>query len=157
MKIIDSTTDILKKIGSICIAGMMFLTCADVVGRFFGYPIFGSMEIVSILATLGIAMALAFTHKTNGHVGVEILVRLLPQRTQTIIELCTNILSVCLFALLTWRIFLYAGTMRRSGEVTMNLRLPEYMVVYLMSFCLAIFTLVIVKDAIENIKKLGAK
>ncbi|MEA2039640.1 MAG: TRAP transporter small permease [Thermodesulfobacteriota bacterium] len=157
MKIIDSTTDILKKIGSICIAGMMFLTCADVVGRFFGYPIFGSMEIVSILATIGIAMALAFTHKTKGHVGVEILVRLLPQRTQTIIELCTNILAVCLFALLTWRIFLYAGTMRRSGEVTMNLRLPEYMVVYLMSFCLAIFTLVIVKDAIENIKKLGAK
>lgn len=157
MKLISSISEILKKIGGVCLAGMMFVTCADVTGRFFGYPILGSVEIVSILATFAIGMGLAFTHETDGHVGVEIVVRLLPEKTQTIVSVCTNFLSICLFAILTWRMLVYAGTMRKAGETTMNLRLPEYLVVYVMSFGLGIFTLMIIKDMIININKLRSK
>ncbi|MEA2039035.1 MAG: TRAP transporter small permease [Thermodesulfobacteriota bacterium] len=154
MKFIDWISDHLKKGGSICLAVMMFITCADVVGRAFGHPFFGSVEVVTIMATLALAMSLPFTHDSKGHVGVEILVRLFSIKTQTIIELCTEILSFCLFGLLTWRMTLYANTLRRSGEVTMNLKLPEYAVVYAMSFCLIILTIIILKGIILNIKKL---
>lgn len=157
MKIISSISEILKKIGAVSLVSMMFVTCVDVTGRFFGYPILGSVEIVSILATFSIGMGLAFTHETDGHVGVEIIVRLLPDKTQTIISVCANFLSVCLFAILTWRMLVYAGTLRESGEESMNLRLPEYLVVYVMSFCIGIFTLMIIKDMIININKLRSK
>jgi len=49
----------------------MFLTFVDVVGRKFGHPIFGSVEIVGFLAIITIAAALPYTHKIDGHVGVE--------------------------------------------------------------------------------------
>lgn len=153
-KTIDWILEKMKIVGAACLVGMTFLTCADVIGRLFLHPIFGSVEIVAFMATLSVAMALPYTHKIQGHVGVELLVRLLSDRTQAIIDICTGILSLCLFAIVTWRMATYAHTMHRSGEVSMNLELPEYYIIYAASFCLLIFTLIILQDLINNVKRL---
>ncbi len=146
----------MKIIGAACLVGMTFLTCADVVGRAFGHPIFGSVEIVGFMATLAVVMAMPYTHQVQGHIGVEILVRLFSKRTQTIIDICTGIVSLILFAIITWRMTIYAHTMQKSGEVSMNLELPEHFVIYVTAICLLVFTLIILKDIIENIRKLKA-
>ena len=148
--------DKMKIIGAACLVGMMLLTCADVVGRAFGYPIFGSVEIVGFMATLAVVMAMPYTHSVRGHIGVEILVRLFSERTQTIIDICTGIVSLLLFAVITWRMTVYAHTMHKSGEVSMNLELPEHFIIYVTSICLLVFTLVILKDILDNIRKLKA-
>ena len=83
-KAIDWIIDKMRMMGAVCLVGMTFLTCADVIGRLFRHPIFGSVEIVGFLATTAIAMALPYTDKVKGHVGVEILVRLLSERKQTL-------------------------------------------------------------------------
>ncbi len=147
----------LKVIGAACLAGMTLLTCVDVVGRFFRHPIFGSEEIVGFMATLAVAMALPFTDKIKGHVGVEILMRLFSDRTQMIVNICTRVLSLALFAIITWQLALYARALQESGEVSMALELPEYAVVYISSFCILILSLIIVQDIICNIKKLAQK
>lgn len=147
----------MKIIGAACLVGMTFLTCADVIGRIFGHPIFGSVEIVGFMATLAVIMALPYTHKVQGHIGVEIFVRLLSEKTQTIIEICTGILSLGLFAIVSWRMWIYAVTMKESGEVSMNLELPEHYVIYIAAFCLLVFTLIILQDILTNIGKLKSK
>jgi TRAP-type C4-dicarboxylate transport system permease small subunit len=146
----------MKIIGAACLVGMTFLTCADVVGRAFGHPIFGSVEIVGFMATLAVVMAMPYTHQVQGHIGVEILVRLFSKKTQTIIDICTGIVSLILFAIITWRMSVYARTMQESGEVSMNLELPEHFIIYATAICLLVFTLIILKDIIENIRKLKA-
>ncbi len=156
-KTIDRISDKLKIAGAICLAGMAFLTCADVVGRFFRHPIFGSVEIVGYMATLAVAMALPYTDKIKAHVGVEIIVRMFSERTQTIIDLCTRILSLGLFVIVTWRMIIYAYTMQESGEVSVILGFPEYVVIYLTSFCFLIFTLTIIQDVISDINNLKDK
>ena len=147
----------MKIVGAACLVGMTFLTCADVVGRAFGYPIFGSVEIVGFMATLAVVMALPYTHQVNGHIGVEIVVRLLSEKTQTIIDICTGILSLGLFTLVTWRMILYARTMQESGEVSMNLELPEHLIIYVAALCLLVFTLNILQSIIINIRKLKSQ
>jgi TRAP-type C4-dicarboxylate transport system permease small subunit len=153
-KIIQWMLDKMKIIGAACLVGMTFLTCVDVVGRTFGHPVFGSVEIVGFMATLAVVMAMPYTHQVQGHIGVEILVRLFSEKTQTIIDICTGILSVILFALISWRMVVYANTMQASGEVSMNLELPEHAIISVTAFCLVVFTLVILKDIINNIEKL---
>ena len=153
-KIIQWMLDKMKIIGAACLVGMTFLTCADVVGRAFGHPIFGSVEIVGFMATLAVVMAMPYTHQVQGHIGVEILVRLLSDKTQTIIDICTGMISLILFAIVSWRMAVYARTMQDSGEVSMNLELPEHVIIYLTAFCLVVFTLIILKDIIVNIRKL---
>ena len=147
----------MKVIGAVCMVGMMLLTCVDVVGRAFGYPIFGSVEIVGFMATLAVVMAMPYTHKVQGHIGVEIVVRMFSEKTQTIIEICTGTLSLALFAIVTWRMTVYAKTMEESGEVSMNLELPEHWIIYVTSVCLLVFTLIILRDVIDNVRKLRTK
>ena len=145
---------LLKRLGGVCLMGMTLLTCADVVGRYLGHPIFGSVEIVGFLATLTAALALPYTHEVKGHVGVEILVRLLSERTQAIIELCIHMVCLLLFTVVTWRLALYAATIRRSGEVSMSLELPTHVIIYITGFCFLVFTLTILEDIVNTIKLL---
>ena len=154
LKILQWIIDMLRDIGMISLMGMTFLTCADVIGRFFGHPIFGSIEIVAFLATIAVVTSLPYTHQARAHIGVEILVRLFSKKLQAIVELCTSFLSLILFALITWRMADYARTMQKSGEVSMSLEFPEYIIIYLVSFCFLIFFLVIIHDIVRTIVKL---
>lgn len=153
-KLIGWIVDKLKIIGAACLVGMTFLTCADVVGRFFRHPVFGSVELVGFMATLAVAMALPYTQQIKGHIAVEILVRVFPKRTQRIIDICTSLLSLGLFILVSWRMTVYATDMQSSGEVSMNLQFPTYYIIYSVAFCFVIFTLILLYDIIENIRKL---
>jgi TRAP-type C4-dicarboxylate transport system permease small subunit len=145
---------LLKNMGAFCLVAMMIITCADVVGRYLGHPIFGSVEIVGFLATLAAAMALPYTHEARGHIGVEILVVRFSRRLQAAIELATNMLSLTLFGVVTWRMFLYAATIRRSGEVSMNLEFPEHVIIFFTGFCFLTFTVTIIEDVLENLNVL---
>lgn len=158
MKIIFSALDrfsgVLKMIGAIALTGMMLLTVVDVIGRFFKYPIFGSVELVGFLATIVVAAALPYTYKVEGHVGVEILVRLLSKKAQIWIDIFTRSLSLVLFSLITWQMFLYAMDIQKTGEVSMNLEFPIYYIIYLLSFGMLIFSVTILETILDNIKQL---
>ena len=154
-KIIDWIQDRLKMLGAACLVGMMFLTCIDVIGRLMGHPIFGSVELVSFMATMAVAMALPYTHQAKGHIGVEMLWQVFSEKTRAIVDLCTGFLSLGLFILVTWRMTLYAHTIQKSGEVSMNLELPEHFIVYAVAFCFVIFTLIILQNILKTIKDLS--
>ncbi|HSL60588.1 MAG TPA: TRAP transporter small permease [Desulfotignum sp.] len=151
---LNKFSDVLKLIGAIALTTMMMLTVVDVIGRFFKSPIFGSVELVGFLATIVVASALPYTYKVDGHVGVEILVRLLSDKTQTVIDIFTRTITLILFILITWQMFLYAKDIQKTGEVSMNLEFPVYYIVYLLSFALLIFTITIVEIIISDIIKL---
>ncbi len=152
--VLDKFSDFLKIIGAIALTSMMLLTVVDVIGRFFKHPIFGSVELVGFLATIIVAAALPYTHKVDGHVGVEILVRLLSKKTQICFDIFTRSLSLVLFSIITWQMFLYAKDIRETGEVSMNLEFPIYYIVYLLAFGLLIFSVTILQTILGNIKQL---
>jgi TRAP-type C4-dicarboxylate transport system permease small subunit len=153
-QVLNKLSDVLKLIGAVALTIMMMLTVVDVIGRFFKSPIFGSVELVGFLATIVVAAALPYTYKMDGHVGVEILVRLLPDKPQIWIDIVTRTLTLVLFILITWQMFLYADDIQHTGEVSMNLQFPIYYIVYLLSFALLIFTVTIVEMIFQDIQKL---
>ncbi|MBW2655128.1 MAG: TRAP transporter small permease [Deltaproteobacteria bacterium] len=153
-KALNKFSELLKIIGAVAITAMMVLTVVDVIGRFFKYPIFGSVELIGFLATIIVAAALPYTYKVDGHVGVEILVRLLSKKTQLIIDLFTRTFSLILFSLVTWQMFLYAKDIHKTGEVSMNLEFPIYYIIYLLAFGLLIFSITILETIFKDIKQL---
>lgn len=154
LKTLDKCSDLFKVIGGISITAMMVLTVFDVVGRFFKHPIFGSIEIIGFLAAITVAAALPYTHKMEGHVGVELLVRLLPRKIQTGIKIVTQSLTLFLFSIISWQMFLYAKELDKTGEVSMNLGFPIHYLVYLIACGLVVFSLTIIETIIENLMKL---
>ncbi len=156
-KITEFVSGKMKVVGAACLFGMVLLTCADVIGRFFKHPVFGSVELVVFMGVLAVAMSLPFTHQNDGHIGVELFVRNLPKKTQSFISLVTSILSLGLFVLVTWRMFRYAVQMHESGEVSMNLELPEYLIIFALSFGFVVFTLTIIRSIVNHFTELVGK
>ncbi len=152
--ILDRTSGVLKFLGALALICMMMLTVVDVIGRFLKHPIFGSVELVGFLAVIVMAAALPYTYKMDSHVGVEIVVRLLPKKTQLWISVLTQSLSLALFSIIAWQMFLYAGDIHKTGEVSMNLEFPIYYIVYLLAAGLLIFSITILERILDTIKQL---
>lgn len=147
--IFEKIQEKMKMIAAFCLMGMCLMTCSDVFLRAtLNMPIFGSEELVTIFASLAIAFSLPYAHKKDVHIGVEILIRLLSKRAQSIIKVVTQIFSLIFMGIITYRMSIYAVTMGESGERSMNLEFPTYYIVHILTFCFLIFSIFILKDII---------
>ncbi|MBG0789514.1 MAG: TRAP transporter small permease [Desulfovibrionaceae bacterium] len=143
----------MRFIAAVCLAGMAAMTGMDVFLRgAFNTPIFGCEEIVTILGVVAVGFALPYAHRQKSHIGVEILVRRLPARIRRRLKLVTDSATLVLLAIVTWRMYAYAGTLAESGEVSMNLELPEYMVVYVLSFGFLVYAVCLLADIVKFFK-----
>jgi len=88
---------------------------------------------------------------------VEIVVTKLSRRVRAFIDLCTSFLSLGLFGLVSWQMYDYSWNFKQSGEVSMNLELPEYLIIFVVGGSFVIFTVMIIKDIIENFNTLRTK
>ena len=139
----------LKQAGAFALTAMMLLTCIDVIGRFFGRPIFGAVEVVSLLATVCLACAMPLTHAAKGHVGVDLLMRRIRPDNQAVVDLTAGLATLILFLIVAWRMFLYGASLRASGEVSMTLQLPTYLLVYLVGAAFIVLAFVILGELVR--------
>ncbi|HBF43494.1 MAG TPA: hypothetical protein DDW42_07690 [Desulfobacteraceae bacterium] len=139
------------------IVAMMFLTCGDVVLRFFRRPIPGTYELVCFFGAVAVAFAMAHTTVKKGHVAVSLIIRLLPKRTRGFIEGITTLLGLIFFALLAWQSLLYGNDLHTSGEVSLTLQLPFYPFVWGVGFSAAAVCLVLLSDLFKNLIKVFSK
>ena len=136
------------------LVGMLLLIVADVIGiKILSRPVPGGIEYVSFLAVVAIAGAVPFTQVMKGHVAVDFIVEMFPRRAKLIIDAIMTFFSVCLFALMTWYSFKYAGGLRSSGEVSMTEKIPFYPFVYGMAICFVALLLVLIMDLVKSITK----
>ncbi|MFP4034653.1 MAG: TRAP transporter small permease [Desulfovermiculus sp.] len=141
-------------VGGFFLVAMMALTCMDVIGRMFRHPVFGSYELISFMAAVVVAATLPDAHSEKRHIGVEIVVNKLSPKVQNVFELVTNILSLALFSLVTWRLVKYGLSMKKSGEVSMNLKLPEYIIIFVVGFGFLVFCASIIKTLVDTVQDL---
>ena len=151
-RLIYKVVDWVKHLGGVALVCMMTITTLDVITRYFGHPIFGAVELVSFMATILLACAMPMTHVENGHVGVDLLVRLLGRRTQAIIDSITGFLSLILFALICWQCVLYAQSMKKTGEVSMSLEFPSYIFVYVVAAAFGVLGLAVIPRLSDNLQ-----
>ncbi len=153
MNIAKWLSEILKKAGGICLIAMMLLTCADVVGGFFGHPLLGSEELTGMMAFLLLAFALPFAELEKSHVGVDLLRMRLPAGIRKINDGMAALLSSGLFCLVAWQCWVYAGEMGDAGQVSATLQFPTFYLIYGVSFACAILALVIFMGFLRVFKK----
>ncbi len=145
--LLDKSHRFMRGVASVCLLGMALITCTDVILRStINQPIFGSEEIVSIFAIMTIGFALPYAHRKNAHVGVEFFFRLLTPQNRKRIKLCTDSISFLIFLVIGWQMFDYGLDTQTTGALSMNLELPMYWFVYVLSFCLLIVALSMLQD-----------
>jgi TRAP-type C4-dicarboxylate transport system permease small subunit len=139
-----------KMVASASLLAIMLLTCLDVSMRyFFGRPIAGTYDLVSLLGAVLASFAMPFTMLQKGHVAVEILVQSLSRGKQLIIETVTHILGILLFLVLVWQSIALARDMKAAGEVTPTLLVPFYPILYCMAICFLALCLAILVNLLN--------
>lgn len=133
-------------IAGVAIVAMMLITCLDVLLRMFRRPIPGTYEVVCYLAALAVSFAMAHTLVNNGHVAVNLVVRLLPKRFRLSIAFVTTSMSAILFSLLSWQSALFALDLRRLHEVSLTLEIPFYPFILGVAFSSAAVVLVLITN-----------
>jgi TRAP-type C4-dicarboxylate transport system permease small subunit len=140
---INRLSEFMKVASGFMLIAMMLVTCTDVAGNFFGAPVLGSEEIVSLMAALLIAFVLPAAHGERAHIGVDILYLTLSDRVKRIVNMLLSILMVGFFGVMSWECFNYAIELKRIGQVSATLELPTFYVLYAVAFGCTVLTLVV--------------
>jgi len=138
-------------VAAAAVAGMMVITCLDVVLRLFRRPIPGTYEIVGFLGAVFASFSLGYTSLHRGHIAVDFLVQKLGTRQQAVVDALNAFICSILFGLLTRQCLGYAADLKGAGEVSMTLQMPVYPFVYGLAAGCLLLSLVL---AVQTFKSL---
>ena len=145
-------TSILKKICSItdmlagvCFFSLMVLVLANIVLRnVFKLPILGTVELVGLLTSTGLGLALSNCEMNSGNISMDVFTEKLPKKAQKVLDIVVYLLSLAFFAVVVWRVFVFAGTSFANGRVTSTASIPVFPFIFILGFNVLCLCLVLV-------------
>jgi TRAP-type transport system small permease protein len=146
-----SLSTYLSYIGNIALAGMMLLTTADVIGRyFFNTPVLGAYEITEYLMVIMVFSFLALAQSTKVHINVDIVFNHLPAGLQRFLQRFNHLVCLIMMILVSWMGILRVLELKKTGEASVLLKIPDYPVaVFLVIGCL-VFCIEFFKDVFKS-------
>jgi TRAP-type C4-dicarboxylate transport system permease small subunit len=131
----------------------MALVLANIIMRnVFKLPILGTVEITGLLIATGLGFALSNCEMLGGNIAMDVLTEKFPQRIQRIIEIAVYIISLGFWAIVVWRIFVFADTSFINGRVTPTTSIPIYPFIFILGFNVFLLCVVLAYRLVCTIK-----
>ena len=119
--------DWLNLAGVSLIVVTMFITVADVVGRyFFNSPIFGIVDVIEVSMAGIVFLGLAYTFRVGAHIRVEFFVGMLKGRAYHLVNSFTLFLSLVILAVTFISSLQFTINSFATGDITPQLWLPVW-------------------------------
>lgn len=103
----DRVSGITRRMGAWIGAAAAFLlvivVVANIITRLLGGGIPGVLDISQSFMVIIAAMMLAYTQAQRGHIGVEFIIKKMPERVQQVTGIITLLLSLIFALLLAWQ------------------------------------------------------
>ena len=156
--VIKNVTLITDKLAGACFFSVMALVLANIVMRnVFKQPILGTVEIVGLLVATGLGLSLANCEMLDFHVGMDVLVEKLPRKAQQIIGIVTHSISLGFWAIVVWRVFVFASAAYRNGRVTSTASIPIYPFIFVLGFNVFCLCAVLAYKLVNTAKDVSAE
>ena len=150
----------LNAVGSVWVAAITLLICADILGRvLFRYPLAGVPEIVKVSIVAIVWLQIPHTLKTGGHLRSDIVLRYLSERSRAALDLFACVLGAIIFGLLVysgWDTMILAWEMGEfEGELPV--RVPTYPLRSIVLLGAALTALQFLLMAAEAVRRLASR
>ena len=137
---------------------MMLMTMTDVfLRKFSNLSILGTVELTELMMIIIVFCSLAQCQANDGHIKVDLVLKRLSPRLQSIFDVITQFICFALFSTMTYAIWRHANSMKEWGEITVDLALPVYPFIYiavvgcaLLALVLLIKTLAALSEVIQS-------
>lgn len=122
---------VIAVIGAICLMAMMFLTVADVLGRYImNAPVPGSTEVTELLLAAVVFLGLPAASIDNDHIAVDIFTSRLTEMRARLMEIGISLVSAAVLGGVAWRIWIVGNQIAGYSGTTPTLKLPLAPVAY---------------------------
>jgi len=136
---------------------LMSLVISNVILRFFGSPVRGTVEWVEFLTAMVIGLSLSYCAVQGGHIAVGLLVDKLERKMQLVISIFINLVSFLFLLIVFWRIISYADSIRRAGQVSLTTGTPYYPFIIIIAIGFLAYSLIIMADLLDDLKVVQRK
>jgi TRAP-type C4-dicarboxylate transport system permease small subunit len=114
------------KLAGLFLAAMILLSCGNIFLRLVWIPIKGTYELLGFFSAVVAGLALGHAQLENAHTSVDILTDRYPPVVKKMITAAGHIICAIFFTIAAWQVWVWANTLRISGEVTETLRIYYY-------------------------------
>lgn len=156
--IITKITRALHTVSCILLFLLMFLTVADVIGRyFFNTPIKGTMEITELTVALTVFFTIGYAQIKGDHLEIDFILMKMRNKTQNILKFVIYSVVTAVLFLLTWQLFLLGADAQRANELSGDLGIPLFIVIFPVAIASIGFALSYLAAALKSLSKAVAK
>ena len=139
--------------GGIVLTALMIVIIVDVTGRYLlNWPLFGALDLSTVLLVLVVACAIGYGGRTGAHVTADMVSTLVGPRFEFYSGVAIKIAATAIVSVWSWRLFVTGNVARRLGESTQLLNIPFEPVYKALSFGVGIYALVLAIETIVLIR-----
>lgn len=142
--VLRGTERVLGMLAALALAGMVLLTCVDVIGRYLlNRPLTGAFELSEMAMGALVFASLPLVTLRRQQVTVDLFDWLVPAGWRTVQDAAAGLLAALCVGVVAWRLWVKASQMLTSGETTAVLKIPVYPLVFGMAVLSALTAAVI--------------
>jgi len=139
--------------GGIVLAALMSVIIIDVTGRYLlNWPLFGALDLTTVLLVLVVACAIGYGGRTGAHVTADMVTTLVGPRFEYYSLVAVKVVATVMVGIWSWRLFVTGSVARRLGESTQLLNIPFEPVYKALSFGAGLYALVLAIETIVLIR-----
>lgn len=117
-------------VAGIILAFMMGVTLTDVIMRFLGKPIVGSIELVCFSGAVVVGFAIPYSSWSKSHIYVDFLQDKFPRKAWFLLQVFTRSIGIILFLFIGINFIFYSFNLMKTGEVSAGLKIPYYPITF---------------------------
>jgi TRAP-type C4-dicarboxylate transport system permease small subunit len=152
VKIKGFVNRLMAAVSGVAIVALMAIATINVIGRLFGRPFLGTVEIVAYLGAIVVAFALGESHSRGDHIIVDIVTCKFPKALVRVIDVVRDLICLAFFAMVTVYVYKQGATIRASGEVSETLKIAYHPIIYAVAFGFAVLTLNYAIDTVLHLR-----
>ena len=123
---VDGLVTLSAVAGSVALIVIVATVLVDVVGRYFGSPLYGAQDIVQMAAVFVVFGGMAFCERRGGHIQVDLFERAFSDRTNRLLIVVGCLAGAAVFALIAWQMWEASKLARMLNMATNILALPRW-------------------------------
>jgi TRAP-type C4-dicarboxylate transport system permease small subunit len=148
MKAFDGFLRAMALLAGVILLLLMAFTTFDVVMRyFFNAPFRGSLEATEFSMALIVFLGIAYCGRVGGHIGVELLEKVLDKPALRFVPVVVSLMGAILFAVIAWQ--MVDETRHAWSQASNTLRMPHWPFRLVVAFGSAIFAAVLLIEAVD--------
>lgn len=124
-KLADGLIALSAAIGALGLLCEVVILLADVIGRAFGSPIYGSQDLITMTMVIVVFGAMALCDRQGGHISVDLFERSYPELMNRVIDILSALLGAVIFFGIAYAVNESAKISTMLNLSTNLLRLPK--------------------------------